>query len=615
MELRFTKRTALLIFCDIVATFLAYYIASLLTGLTDEVFANTEIFFPLGIATIINLCMFALFRLYNDLWEYASVDDAIRITFTVGLSTLITAVFLWIIGVRLPIRVFFTALFVMVILVGGVRMLFRIFRNKGRVLKRLNSKEDLPRTLVVGAGETGSLAISRMANNDPLMPGRVIVAVDDNPEKANLRIHGIRVAGTSDDILELVERYDIEQIVVAIPSATLEQRKRIYGICTQTNCALRTLPNVRELRVDEINDVQLREVNVADLLGREEVVLNTRMVSGYIAGKTILVTGGGGSIGSELVRQLCLAAPKKIVVFDIYENTAYELLKEIEHSYDDVEVVVEIGSVRDPGRLERIFEQHEPTVVFHAAAHKHVPLMEHNPQEAIRNNVFGTMNLARAASEHGVDRFIFISTDKAVNPTSVMGATKKLGEMIVQSYEGRSKTVFSAVRFGNVMGSHGSVIPLFQKQIAAGGPVTVTDPEMTRYFMTIPEAARRVIQAGGLGKGGEIYVLDMGEPVKIVDLARKLIQLSGLRPDVDIKIEYVGLRPGEKLHEELWTDSEKTQATSYKDIMISTDEPVGADEVDRILEALEAVLDSDPDTIKRTLAEQLPSYTPMEHGF
>ena len=614
MDFKLTTRALLLVFWDIVSSYAAYLLATFGTGMAEEYLVSTDVLFDIGLLAIVNIAFFVVFRLYNEFWEYASTPELLKIAAATGLSTFVGASVLFLVGVRFPIRVYFVAWFVLLVLVGGARYLFR-FMNYQKGLTVKPPRADRKRTLIVGAGETGSLTINRMTGGDYYMQGKPVVAVDDDPKKKGMRIHGVKVAGNRDDIVDLVKRYGIEQIVIAIPSADPTDLRDIYDICMSTNCHLLTLPNVRDIPIDKLGDVKLRDVSVADLLTRDEVVLNTRRVSGYIAGKVILVTGGGGSIGSELVRQLCLAAPKKIVVFDIYENTAYELLKEIEHSYDDVEVVVEIGSVRDPGRLERIFEQHEPTVVFHAAAHKHVPLMEHNPQEAIRNNVFGTMNLARAASEHGVDRFIFISTDKAVNPTSVMGATKKLGEMIVQSYEGRSKTVFSAVRFGNVMGSHGSVIPLFQKQIAAGGPVTVTDPEMTRYFMTIPEAARLVIQAGGLGKGGEIYVLDMGEPVKIVDLARKLIQLSGLRPDVDIKIEYVGLRPGEKLHEELWTDSEKTQATSYKDIMISTDEPVGADEVDRILEALEAVLDSDPDTIKRTLAEQLPSYTPMEHGF
>ncbi|MBP3867469.1 MAG: polysaccharide biosynthesis protein, partial [Eggerthellaceae bacterium] len=368
-------------------------------------------------------------------------------------------------------------------------------------------------------------------------------------------------------------------------------------------------PNVRELRLDEINDVSLREVDVADLLGREEVILNTRLVCGYISDETILVTGGGGSIGSELCRQMCSVGPKRIVVFDMYENDAYLLANEIMRDYDDIECVVEIGSVCDVERLRDVFEKYKPAVVFHAAAHKHVPLMEMCPREAIRNNVFGTLNTVRLAHEFEIDKFIFISTDKAVNPTSVMGATKRMGEMVIQHYAQRSKTVFAAVRFGNVLGSNGSVIPVFKKQIASGGPVTVTHPDIERFFMTIPEASRLVIQAGGMASGGEIFILDMGEPVKIVDLAKSLITLSGLRPDEDIKIEFTGLRPGEKMYEELLMDEENTLPTKMKGIMISTGQEVAFDDVAAKLERLENVLDADDATALEVLEAAVPTYT------
>ena len=609
MDIRFTKRTAFLIVYDIVATFLSYLMASVLTGLVGEVFATHEIYFMLGVPAVVTLVMFAVFKLYNSLWEYASVDDVIRIVIAVGLSTLFAAVVLWMLGEWIPIRVYCVALVLMIIFAGCGRMVFRIIRSKKRVFAPSQPSEPRPRTLVVGAGETGSLAIDRMVSKDPLMPGTPIVAVDDNVEKRNLRIHGIRVAGTSDDILSLVERHDIEQIVVAIPSATLEERKRIYEICTRTNCMLRTLPNVKELRLDEINDVQLREVEVADLLGREEVVLNTRLVSGYIAGKVILVTGGGGSIGSELCRQVCAVAPKHVVIFDMYENDAYMLRNELLSQYSDIECTVEIGSVCDESRLRDVFVKYHPAAVFHAAAHKHVPLMEICPREAIRNNVFGTLNTVRLADEFGVDRFIFISTDKAVNPTSVMGATKRMGEMIIQHYAQESKTVFTAVRFGNVLGSNGSVIPLFKRQIAAGGPVTVTHPDIERFFMTIPEASRRVIQTGGMAKGGEIFILDMGDPVKIVDLAKSLIQLSGLTLDKDIKIVFTGLREGEKMYEELLMNDENTLPTKMKGIMISTGKEVSYSEVESKLEALEDAVESDDETALHVLERVVPTYT------
>lgn len=608
MDLIITKRTAVLLLLDVVATYAAYWFASVLTGLTGEVFATNEIYFILGILAIVNVVVLAMFRLYNNLWEYASIDELIQILIAVALSTLAGAAFLWIIDVRLPIRVFVVACFMLLFIMGGIRLAFRIMRSKGRAFFSTQRACDRPRTLVVGAGETGSLAIGRMASKDPLMSGIPIVAVDDDPAKRGLRIHGVRVEGTTDDIVDLVERHNIQQIVVAIPSSTPEERKRIYGECTKTECELRTLPNVRELSLDEIGEVRLREVDVADLLGREEILLNTRAVSGYIAGETVLVTGGGGSIGSELARQLCSVAPARLVIFDIYENDAYMLRNELLSGYDDIEVHVEIGSVCDEARLEDVFCKYHPSAVFHAAAHKHVPLMEICPREAIKNNVFGTLNVVRLAEKYQVERFIFISTDKAVNPTSVMGATKRMGEMVMQYYARNSKTVFAAVRFGNVLGSNGSVIPLFQRQIAAGGPVTVTHPDIERYFMTIPEASRLVIQAGGMAKGGEIFILDMGEPVKIVDLARGLIQLQGLTPDGDIKIEFVGLREGEKMYEELLMDEESTLPTTNRSIMISTGQEISYEEVAAKLDELRDVMGKTDEEAVAVLEEAVPTY-------
>ena len=631
MEFRFTKRTAFLVVWDIAATFLSYWLGSVLTLQDKFLFATHEIYFILGIAVVINLLTYMAFRLYNNLWEYASTDDMLRIVVAVGLGVLVSAVFLWTIGEWVPIRVYCVALILQVIFIGGIRMQYRVMRSKKREFAAPPKGFDRPRTLVVGAGETGSLAINRMVSNDPNMLGDPIVAVDDDPAKQRQRIHGVRVLGTSEDIPDLVSRFDIDQIVVAIPSATLDERKRIYSICTETNCQLRTLPNVRELTIDEIDDIQLREVDVADLLGREEIVLNTRMVCGYISGKTVLVTGGAGSIGSELCRQMATVAPVRIVIFDMWENDAYLLKNEIMRQYDDIEVCVEIGSVCDVSRLRDVFVKYEPDAVFHAAAHKHVPLMEICPREAIQNNVFGTLNTVRLANEFKVKRFIFISTDKAVNPTSVMGATKRMGEMIIQHYaqenrkiqqqlssEGRKDpnapvTVFAAVRFGNVLGSNGSVIPIFKKQIAEGGPVTVTDPDIVRFFMTIPEASRLVIQAGGMADGGEIFILDMGDPVKIVDLAKSMITLSGLCVDQDIKIVYTGLRPGEKMYEELLMNEENTLPTKQKSIMISTGKEVSFDEVDAKLDILRASLEMTDKEARDALSKAVPTYTPPEN--
>ena len=614
LDVHITKRTALLLLLDIIATYLSYWLASILTNVKGEVFVNNEIYFVLGILAFINVVVLATFRLYNNLWEYASIDEVIQIVGATVLGTLGGAVFLWIIGTRLPIRVFVVSCFLLIFFMGGIRFVFRFMRQKGRAIASSQRTCDRPRTLVVGAGETGSLAIGRMASKDPLMPGIPIVATDDDPAKRGQRIHGVKVSGGTPDIVDLVDRYDIEQIVVAIPSSTPEECKRIYGECTKTDCRLRTLPNVRALSLDEIGDVSLRDVDVADLLGREEIVLNTRAVSGYIAGETVLVTGGGGSIGSELCRQLCTVAPARIVIFDIYENDAYMLRNELLSEYDDIDIIIEIGNVCDKERVNEVFAKYRPGAVFHAAAHKHVPLMEHCPREAVHNNVFGTLNAVRAADAYGAARFIFISTDKAVNPTSVMGATKRMGEMIVQYYARTSKTIFTAVRFGNVLGSNGSVIPVFQRQIAAGGPVTVTHPDIERFFMTIPEASRLVIQAGGMAHGGEIFILDMGEPVKIVDLAKGLIQLQGLTPDVDIKIEFTGLREGEKMYEELLMDEESTLPTDNQSIMISTGQEISYDQVASKLDELENALSATDGEAIRMLEQAVPTYHYTSNG-
>lgn len=603
MEFRFTKRMALLVVLDIAATYAAYWVASNLTAVYHEVFANNEIYFTLGILALINVAFMAIFRLYGNLWEYASVDEMLQIVLSVLISTLFGAAFLWIINVRLPIRVFAVSAIILILLMGGSRAVWRVARGKRLVADRAEGER--PRTLIVGAGETGSLTITRMANRDPNMLGEPVVATDDDPGKYGLRIHGVKVAGTSNDIACLVERFSIEQIVVAIPSANVEERRRIYDICTKTDCILKTLPNIRDLRIDELGDVALRDVDVVDLLGRDEIVLDNRVASAYIAGETVLVTGGGGSIGSELCRQLAILAPARIVVFDMYENDAYMLRQELLSKYDDMDVVVEIGNVCDVARVEDVFVKYNPSAVFHAAAHKHVPLMELCPREAVQNNVFGTLNVVRAADRHGVKRFIFISTDKAVNPTSVMGATKRMGEMVMQYYARTSETVFAAVRFGNVLGSNGSVIPLFKKQIAAGGPVTVTHPDIERFFMTIPEASRLVIQAGGMADGGEIFILDMGEPVRIVDLAKNLIRLSGAQ---DIEIKFTGLRDGEKMYEELLMDEESTLPTKNRSIMISTGQEISYEEVAEKLRELElAVSKSDSEAI-RILEEAVPTY-------
>jgi FlaA1/EpsC-like NDP-sugar epimerase len=612
MNVRFTGRSVLLVFWDIVTTYLALILASIVTQQTEGLFDTTDFLFLFGVLAVINVATFLTFRLYNNLWEYASTSEMLQLLYATALAVFFGALVHYIAGVRLSIRVYFVAWLFFLFFAGGIRFLFRYIHQGKRRIQRRPSVGPRLRTLIVGAGETGSLTIKRMVAGDYAMQGLPVVAVDDDPQKSGQRINDIKVVGSTSDILELVKRFQIEQIVVAIPSATAQERRRIYDICIQTDCHLLTLPNVRDLRIDELDDVRLREVELTDLLSREEVKLNTRMVSGYLAGKCVLITGGGGSIGAELARQVCTVAPRQLIIFDVYENTAYDLEQELIRRYDDIDIHVEIGSICDQERLEQIFSTYRPDVVFHAAAHKHVPLMESSPREAVLNNIFGTLNVIQAADRYKAGHFIFISTDKAVNPASVMGATKRMGEILVQYYAARSQTCFTAVRFGNVLGSHGSVIPFFKRQIAEGGPVTITHPDITRYFMTILESARLVIQAGGMARGGEIFILDMGEPMRVEDLARKLIRLSGLTPGEDIEIRYVGLRPGEKLHEELLMDSEETEATQMKGIMISTGKPVSQEEVAQKIDALRAALDGGDTAIRVSLEEQIPTYRPLE---
>ncbi|MCL2339655.1 MAG: polysaccharide biosynthesis protein [Actinomycetia bacterium] len=616
MNIRLNGRAVFLIIWDIVATYIAFVLATFGTAQGNEIFATTDWIFLFGIVALVNLVVFIPFRMYNNLWEYASANEVLQIILATLISVPVAAVIQYIAGSRLPIRVYVVAWVLLMVLTGGARFAFRYWRHGKEIINQRGqpTAQVRRRTLVVGAGETGSWTINRMTSGDYAMQGVPVVCVDDDPSKWGMRIHNVKVVGGTDLILELVQTYRIEQIVAAIPSASAEQRRRIYDICLQTDCRLLTLPNVRNLRLDELESVKLREVQLADLLSRDEVLLNNSLVNSYLAQKTVLITGGGGSIGSELARQVAAVGPGCLVIFDIYENSAHDIGQELREHYPDIPVRVEIGSIRDQDRLEELFSLYQPAVVFHAAAHKHVPLMEDNPREAILNNVFGTLYVAETADRHQVQRFISISTDKAVNPSSVMGATKRLGEMIIQRFAQTSQTCFTAVRFGNVLGSNGSIVPTFQRQIAEGGPVTVTDKEVSRYFMTISEAVRLVIQAGGMARGGEIFILEMGEPVKIDTLARNLIRLSGLVPDVDIPIVYTGLRPGDKLFEELLMDSETTVPTAASSIMISTAAPVSAAEVQAKLAALESCLHADRSAIIQCLAQQVPTYHPTASG-
>ena len=600
-----------LIVLDVAATAIAFIFAAWGTGVLGLVLDMHGFAAYLTCLAIINVAVFATGRMYNTLWEYASIDELVRVVVVTLLAAIIGDAFTALVfGQRLPFRVYVVSWFVLLLVCGASRFAIRLYSGaKGWSVFGIKEKSGLPRTLIVGAGETGSIAVKRMLSGNSNMPGCPVGLVDDDFSKIGNRVHGVKVLGTCNNIPALCEGGRIDQIVIAMPSATKQQRDRIYDFCMKTG--VHTLV-INDTPRDANDSVPLREVEISDLLAREEKSLDLAQM-GYITGKRVLVTGGGGSIGSELVRQLLPAKPKQIVLFDIYENTTYELFHDIVQPAKEqgTDIRVFIGSITHLPAIEKVFDLYEPQVVFHAAAHKHVPLMERNAREAIENNVFGTLNVVRLAHQHGCTHFVQISTDKAVNPANVMGATKRMDEMIVQYYAANSKTVFTAVRFGNVLGSHGSVIPLFKRQLREGGPITITHKDITRYFMTIPEASKLVITAGALAKGGEIFVLDMGEPVRIYDLAVNLIRLSGLVPGKDIEIKEVGLRPGEKMYEELLMDDEELLPTEHSEIRISTAEADKMEEIKDKLEKLEACLDEDNDTIKATLAKVVPTYHPQ----
>lgn len=538
--------------------------------------------------TIIKLIVFLYFKLYKHVWKYASVEEMMNIVITCTVSNTAVLSYMFIRQAMLPRSVYILATLLDMVLVGGIRFGIRVFNtiSLGAAIHKNGSQKSV---MIVGGGNAGAMVI-REFKNHPQLNSRPLVIIDDDTEKQGKIIHGIPVVGTRKDIPRVAEEYNIDEIIIAIPSASRREIKNIVEIAKATKCKLKIVPGMFEIIDGKVNISNIRDVSIEDLLGREEVKVDLNEISSYLTDKTILVTGGGGSIGSELCRQIAKFSPKKLVILDIYENSVYDIQIELNKKYKDLNLRTIIASIRDRDRIMEIMAEERPDVVFHAAAHKHVPLMEGNPKEAIKNNVFGTLNLVQAADKYGVDKFILISTDKAVNPTNIMGASKRICEMIIQSINSVSKTDFVAVRFGNVLGSNGSVIPLFKKQIAEGGPVTVTHEEVIRYFMTIPEAVQLVIQAGAMANGGEIFVLDMGEPVKILDLAKDLIRLSGYEPYVDIPIEIIGLRPGEKLYEELLLAEEGITATKHDKIFVSkpvfTDYKLllkSLDEVNRII--------------------------------
>lgn len=611
---RILVRSLPLVVLDIAATVVAFLIAAWGTKAGEIDLASPFFMGQMALLSLVNVAVFGVFRMYNSLWEYASVDDAARIVFATAVGSVIGDVLgALVFDARMPFRVYICAWAILLVICGMARFAIRV-NSKGRSWSFLGAESPgQARTLIVGAGESGSLVVSRMLAGSDEIVGCPVGYVDDSKRKIGRRIHGVKVLGDCGDIPRICKQQSIEQIVVAIPSGTQKQKRRVYDLCMETGCKVLTLPEkVKDIPEEQLSKVPIRDVEVSDLLAREEVALDEGLVGTYLRGTTVLVTGGGGSIGSELVRQLLPAKPAKIILFDIYENTVYELYHEIAGKAREagIEIVTEIGSITHMPALEEVFDRHNPHVVFHAAAHKHVPLMESNPREAIENNVFGTLNVVRMAHERGCSHFILISTDKAVNPANVMGATKRMCEMVVQHYAQVSKTVFASVRFGNVLGSHGSVIPLFKRQLKAGGPITLTHQDITRYFMTIPEAARLVITAGALAEGGEIFVLDMGEPVRIYDLAENLIRLSGLTVGEDIEIKVTGLRPGEKLYEELNMDDEPTVPTANGAITVIKGVRPEVADVRVRLDELGAALPLERDEIKRVLQKAVPTYTP-----
>ena len=564
------------------------------------------------IVLVAYMACYLLGGIYQIMWRYAGVRDVARLSLLSAIACGITLTLNQFMGLGLFRGVLVFICLINTIAIGGSRMLWRVF-SKDRISGGLG---DAMPVMVVGAGEAGAYAVN-ICNKNPKRLGKPVILVDDAHGKQGLRIQNVPVRGTIEDIPRLATRYGIREIIVAIPSlGNGERMQRILELCNETHCHTRILSEPTDSDAMGAEGTPfIRELNISDFLSRDEIELDTESIAGYLSGKVVMVTGGGGSIGSEICRQIMRFKPKLLIIFEIYENCAYELEYELRQKYGrDCPVVTLIGSIRDRERLDEVFDLYHPQVVFHAAAHKHVPLMEISPAEAIKNNVFGTRNLLEAASSHGVERLVQLSTDKAVNPTNVMGATKRITEMLIQYYGAHTDMKCMAVRFGNVLGSHGSVIPLMEAQIRKGGPVTVTHPDITRYFMTIPEAAQLVLQAGGIARSGSIFVLDMGEPVRIMDLAQKLIRAYGYEPNVDMPIKIIGLRPGEKLYEELLMDSERNKMTktAHKKIFVANVDRVDDAQFARMMERLEAAAEHNDESAVEAVAEVVPTYHPWK---
>lgn len=601
-------RVACLVLADLILINLSAFLALYIRFEFDfrQLYATTflrDMLIYAGINSACTILIFHILKLYNSLWEFASVSELVRITLGCFFSAVFYMVGMFMLHLTVPRS--FPAIYMLILclLCGALRLSYRCVRRTRAGLRSEGEK----RTMLIGGGQAGAIAL-REFQTSPRSENKVVCIIDDSPNKVGSYLRGVKIVGGRSSIPAMAEKYDVDEIVLAIPSASRQEKLQILSYCHNTSCTMRTLPGICQLANGEVRIEQIREVDIEDLLGRETVKIDLDEVAAYITGKTVLVTGGGGSIGSELCRQAAAQRPKRLIIFDIYENNAYDIQMELRRTHPELDLVVLIGSVRDRERVMQVFDRYRPDLVCHAAAHKHVPLMETSPFEAIKNNVFGTYNVAQAADRFGTQRFILISTDKAVNPTNVMGAFKRLCEMIVQMMNDRSATEYVAVRFGNVLGSAGSVIPLFRKQIRSGGPVTVTDKRVIRYFMTIPEAVQLIFQAGAYARGGEIFVLDMGEPVRIDDLARNMIRLSGFEPDVDIPVVYTGLRPGEKLYEELLLSGEGMQKTKNDLIYIGHEIAFDPAAFEENLMLLRAIPESDEPALRAKLRELVPTF-------
>jgi len=585
-----------LIITDIFLINLALFFSYLLRF--DRNFLNYLDYRFFNAVTIFGIIALYITNIYNKIWLYASIAELKAIIKASVIINVLFIAYLYFFLINFSRSVVMINFVLDIFILGGIRFLLRLIKN---YYEQNTTNKPQKNVLVVGAGDAGELLI-REYQKHPELGKNIIGVIDDEKSKHGLEIHGIKVLGDRNIIPGVIEEYHVKEVVISIPSAKGEEIKEIYNLSKKEGVKVKTVPSIHEIVDGKFNINQIREVKVEDLLKRDQIELIEDDISSYLTDKTIFITGGAGSIGSELSRQSAKFSPKHLIIFDINENDSYFLKRELNEKFPEIKVSIEIGSVRDKEKLINSISQFKPDVMFHAAAHKHVPLMENNPEEAVKNNIFGTKNVVKAANEYNVDRFILISTDKAVNPTNVMGATKKVAEMIVQTYSEENNTKFMAVRFGNVLGSKGSVIPIFKKQIKNGGPITVTHPEVKRYFMTIPEAAQLVIQSGAIGKGGEVFILDMGKPVKIIELARDLIKLSGYKEGVDIDIEITGLRPGEKMYEEILLDTEEDISTEHEKIYISNLNCLKENEFIENINKLENIADK---TDKKNIIKEL----------